>query len=333
MKTTNIINGATRAFNRMGLKFKKHSPEILVVAGVAGTVASTIMACKATTKVGTILDKVHEDMHELNLVAIAAGIKADDEDKYTDEDMTRIDTLAKNEAVQNYTVDDFKKDTAIIYTQSAIKFVKLYGPAVLIGALSVTSILAGHNITRKRNAALAAAYATVDRGFKEYRNRVIERFGQELDKELKYNVKAKEIEETVTDSKGKEKTVKKTVNVADPNDYSIYARIFDESCLGWTKNAEDNLTFLKIQQSYANEKLKSQGYLFLNDVYKMLGFPMTKAGQIVGWIYDEEHPVGDNFVDFGIYEMYREKCREFVNGYERSIILDFNVDGNILDML
>ena len=193
--------------------------------------------------------------------------------------------------------------------------------------------LASNNILRKRNIALAAAYATVDTSFKEYRNRVIDRFGKELDRELKYNIKSKEIEETVVDDKGKEKTVKKTIEVADPNTYSDYARFFDDGCIGWDKDAEYNLMFLKQQQNYANEMLKSKGHLFLNEVYDMLGIPRTKAGQVVGWIYDEKNPVGDNFVDFGLYDMHREAVRDFVNGYERTILLDFNVDGNIWELM
>ena len=182
--------------------------------------------------------------------------------------------------------------------------------------------------------ALAAAYATVEKGFKEYRGRVIERFGEELDKELKYNIKAKEVEEVVKDEEtGEEKIVKKTVNVADPNMYSAYARFFDDGCTGWTKDPEYNLMFLKDQERYANDLLKSKGHLFLNEVYDMLGIPRSKAGQVVGWFYDEKHPVGDNFIDFGLTDIHNAKVREFVNGYERTILLDFNVDGDILNMI
>ena len=83
----------------------------------------------------------------------------------------------------------------------------------------------------------------------------------------------------------------------------------------------------------ANQKLQTQGYLFLNDVYKMLGFKPTKAGHVVGWIYDEKHPIGDNYVDFGIYDIENEATRRFMNGLEQNVILDFNVDGNIYDLL
>lgn len=188
-------------------------------------------------------------------------------------------------------------------------------------------------ILRKRNIALAAAYTAVDKSFKEYRGRVVERFGKELDKELRYNIKAKEVEETVTDEKGNEKTVKKTVDVVDPNAISEYARFFDDGCVGWTKDPELNLIFLRQQEAAATKRLEDCGYLFLNEVYDMLGIPRTRAGQIVGWIYDKKNPIGDNYVDFGIYDTNKEANRNFVNGYERTILLDFNVEGNILELM
>ena len=86
-------------------------------------------------------------------------------------------------------------------------------------------------------------------------------------------------------------------------------------------------------QNFLNEKLQTQGYLFLNDVYEMLGFDKVNYGQVVGWIFDQDHPIGDNYVDFGIWDIHDQQKRRFVNGHERSIILDFNVDGPILDLM
>lgn len=310
MKKFKLPASATRTINRAALKIKKHSPEILVVSGIVGAVTSTVMACKATTKIDEVIteSKEHVDMTK----------------KYVED----------NGFTEKYTETDYKKDLTIMYTQRGLKLAKLYAPAVILGTVSITAILAGHNILRKRNVALAAAYATIDKGFKEYRGRVIERFGEELDKELKYNIKAKEIDEIkINEKTGKEEVVKKAVNVADPNTYSDYARLFDDGCLGWTKDPEYNLMFLKDQQRYANDRLKTKGCLFLNEVYDMLGIPRTKAGAVVGWIFDEKHPNGDNFVDFGIYDMNNAKTRDFVNGYERTILLDFNVDGVIYDKI
>ena len=310
MKNGKFMNGVNRTLSKAGFQIKKHSPEILIVAGIAGVVTSAVMACKATTKINDILDQTKEEVGKVN------------------------DALANEKIHEDvYSKEDAKKDLAIIYIQTGVKLVKLYGPSLILGALSITSILASNNILRKRNVALAAAYAAIDNSFKEYRGHVIERFGKDLDRELKYNIKAKEISETTVDENGKETTVTKTVPVVESEEPSDYARFFCEGCAGWTKDPEMNLVFLKQQQNWANELLKTRGHLFLNEVYDMLGIERSKAGQVVGWVYDETNPDCDNYVDFGIYDIYNERKRAFVNGWERSILLDFNVDGDIYSLL
>lgn len=307
MKTINknaIVEKASRTFCKAGLKLKKHSPEILVVGGVVGLVTSGVMACKATTKLSAILDDSKEQIELFDKVA------------------------ANPEMVkEEYTVEDAEKDKKIVRVQTAVKVAKLYAPSIAVGVVSIGAIFASNNIMRKRNVALGAAYATVDRAFKDYRNRVVDRFGEELDKELRYNLKTKEVKETVEDENGKKKTVKRNIKYMDSPMPSEFAVIYDDGCAGWTKDPEDNKFFLIQQQRYANERLKRRGYLSLNEVYELLGFPSTKAGQVVGWLYDCKDPnyKGDNFVDFGLYNVDCEPNRDFVNGYERNIILDFNV--------
>lgn len=316
MKFNELTTAATRAFHKVGFEAKKHSPEILVVAGVVGTVVSAVMACKATTKLHNVLDDTKEKIDMFH-----QGV----------EDGQVQSEVNGNIVVVDYTQEDCTRDIAVTYAQTGLKLAKLYAPAVLLGAASITSILAGHNILHKRNAALVAAYTAVDTGFKQYRGRVIERFGEKLDKELLYNVKSEEVEETVIDENGKETTVKKTVEVADPlAAMSPYTICFDETCTGWVRDAERNKFFLLRQQDYANELLKSKGYLFLNDVYAMVGAQPTEAGQIVGWVYKENNEIGDNFVDFGVFDIHSEASRNFVNGHEKSIWLTFNVDGPII---
>lgn len=315
MKKNEIVKSVNSTVHKIGFKLQRKSPEILVGLGIIGAVTSAVLACKATTKAGRIIEETTDTVNT---------IRQANEDGVTN-------------AGESYSEQDYKKDLAVAYVQTGVKFAKLYGPAVVLGAASITSILASHNIMKKRNVALAAAYAAVDKSFKDYRGRVLDRFGEQVEKELRYNIKAQEIEETVTDGKGKEKTVKKTADVVeagwDPSQYSPYAKIFDESHPDWRKDAEQNLYYLKALQAQATDKLRSQGHLFLNEVYDMLGFKRTKAGSAVGWIYDPRHPVGDDFVDFGMYEVRRAKAVDFVNGYERSFILDFNVVGDITSML
>ena len=298
-----------RMYNNSKNMVQKHSPEILAGVGVVGVVASTVMACKATMKLNDILE----------------------ESKETRDKIREVESNPRYE--EQYSHEDAKKDLTINYTQTGLKIAKLYAPAVILGSASLGCLLASNDILRKRNAALSAAYMTVDKSFKEYRQRVVDRFGEEVEKEIRYNIKAEEVTSTVVAEDGSETTVTETVKTMDPNLYSDYAKFFDEASPYWQKDPEYNFMFLKSQQQYANDLLKARGRLFLNEVYEMLGIDKTKAGQIVGWVYNPENPIGDNFVDFGIFDMSKERVRAFVNGYEPNILLDFNVDGNIWDLM
>ena len=310
---TDIMASVSRSLYKVGFKLKKHSPEILIVTGVIGIVTSTVMACKATTKVNDIVDETKDMVDKIH--------DAVENKKHTSDG-------------EEYTQEVANKDLTIVYAQTGLKFVKLYGPAVAIGIASIGCIVGSNHILRKRNIALAAALTAMETSFKEYRGRLIDRFGKDLDRELRFGIKAKEVEEKVVDEKGKETTVTKTVEVVDPNAiHSIYSVVFCEGNSGWTRNAELNKVFLIQQQNYANDKLKLNGVLTLNEVYDMIGAPRTAYGQIAGWVYTDDSSIGDNFVDFGIFDVNNEKACDFVNGYEKCIILDFNCIGNILEYI
>ncbi|WP_279115154.1 DUF6353 family protein [Bacteroides acidifaciens] len=301
MKANEIMSKASGALNKIGFGLKKRSPEILVAVGVVGTVVSAVMACKATTKINTILDETKEQLGKIHEYA------------------------GNPDAAEKYNAEDAKKDTAIVYAQTGVKLAKLYAPAVGLGILSISSILASNNILRKRYMAISAALAAATQDFKDYRNCVIERFGKDVDYQLRYNIKAEEIEETVTDEKGKEKKVKKSIEVADPN-ASGYVKYFTRSNPYWEEDSSYVEMFLRSQQNYANDKLKATGHLTLNDVYDMLGFHDSKAGMVVGWIYDLDHPNGDNYVEFDVKKVNLPNEQ---GGYEEAYAIDFNVDGNI----
>lgn len=309
MNKNEIIATVNSKVTKIGFKLKKHSPEIFIISGIVGGIAAAVMACKATTKAGKVIDKAKDDL-----------------------DMIHAAIDGRVPAKENYAEEESKKDITKVYVSTGLSLVKLYAPAVVLGGLSITAILYSNNILRKRNVALAAAYATVDSSFKDYRNRVIERFGDEVDKELKYNIKPLTVQEKTVDENGNEVVTEKTVKVADPGEHNMYTRIFDESSCYWSKTPDYNQMFLIGRERYANDKLNAQGYLFLNDVLEMLDLPKTKEGQMVGWVKDPK--IGrDDYIDFGIFNANKKSNRAFINGYEPSIWLDFNVQGNILDLM
>lgn len=303
-KLTGLKTQASKMMGKTGLKVQKYSPEILMGVGVVGVVASTVLACKATLKVEGVLDDAQEKIDKV---------------KYAQENIEE----------DLYSETDFKKDMTLVYVQTGVEFAKIYGPAISLGVVSVGCLLGAHNIMKKRNVALAAAYKLAEQTFSDYRKRVVDTLGEDKDKEFRYGITQETIDTVEVDKDGKEKKVKKKIDVADPNGISQYAKFFDEASHNWSKTPEYNMVFLKCQQNFANDMLKAKGHIFLNEVYDMLGIERTQAGAIVGWVIGE----GDNFVDFGMYDIHDSKKRDFVNGYERSILLDFNVDGVIYDLI
>ena len=301
MNKNDILSSASSLVKKTGFKIKKHSPEICQAVGIVGMVGTVILACKATLK----LPKKTEIL-ENHLKKIKENDKND------------------------------RKAIARMYGWYAIELVKLYGPCTALGVTSIASMSAATQILRNRNASLAAAYASVDAGFKAYRKNVISRFGEEVDKQLKFSATEETVKEKEELEDGTKKTVKKKINVIDSKEFagcSPYAKIFDEYNPYYKDDAEYNLFFIRQVEKYVNDKLRSDKFVYLNDVYKLLGFQPTKAGQIVGWVYDKDNPNGDNYIDFGLNDIWHQKTRDFVNGYERAVILDFNVDGNILDLM
>jgi Family of unknown function (DUF6353) len=296
-----LVSEAVRTgLGRTGLLTQKNSPQILFGVGIAGSIASTVLACRATLKLEETLEKTRVDLKRVKVAE-----KKDNGDEYSDRER--------------------QQDTSVVYMRGAYNVVKLYGPAIIVGGISIAALTQSQNILTKRNAALTAAYAALDKGFREYRARVVDKYGEDQDREFRYGSEKVEI---INEETGR----KKTVTRVGPDTPSVYARFFDPLSPSWSKDPETNFIFLRAQQNYSNDLLRSRGHVFLNEVYDMLGIPRTKAGSVVGWLMSPNPGETDNYVNFGIFDD-NEKVIDFVNGREASILLDFNVDGVIYDKI
>lgn len=282
----------SRKISMLKLSAKKHSPEICLGLGLIGTAVGTILACKATRKLDEILERKETIVEKID------------------------NEVAKNSP--DYTQEDGEKDKAVTQLETIGLVIKAFAPAVIVTGVSYAAIINGHRILKKRNVALMAAYATLDKKFKDYRSRVAERFGEEVESQINRGVKV------IKDENGNE-VVQEPVKSESNEDYS---RFFDKFSHYYSDDHDENVIFLKAQERYANDLLISKGYLFLNDVYDTLGLERTKAGQVVGWIYDPENGEGDNYVSFGLHAN-----KDFLEGNNDVALLDFNVQGVIWDKI
>jgi hypothetical protein len=294
-----VRNAVTSRVGRQLLVVQKHSPTIMFGAGVVGVVTAAVLASRATLKLEETLDDIQRDLDNAKAL--------------------------NNKSPELYSNDDFQRDKIIMTTKTAIKVVKLYGPAILVGAASIAALTGSHVTLNRRFAGVTAAYAALEQGFDKYRRRVVNEYGPEKDRELRYGLVDKEIVEET-----EEGPVKRTVKGLANKDCSIYARFFDETSTSWNKIPSYNQLFIRCQQNYANDLLRSRGHVFLNEVYDMLGLERSKEGAVVGWVLDGN---GDGFIDFGVFSGSEWMGQLFVNGNERSVLLDFNVDGVIYDKI
>jgi hypothetical protein len=304
MKLQSITNAVTSRLGRKALVLSKHSPKIMFVAGVVGVGATVVLACRATLKVDEVLQE-----HEKTVGRIVEA--------------AREINISTNE--RPYSEADRKRDLTLLYAQTAGKFARLYGPSIVVGVVSIALLTGAHLVLSRRNMALTAAYAALDKGFREYRQRVSDELGPDKERDLRLG----QVEEEITDEDGNKKIVKTSIGGR-----SIYARCFDETSTSFIKDPRMgpsyNPTFLRTQQDWANDKLRANGWLTLNEVYQMLGLPKSKEGMIVGWVLDGK---GDGYVDFGFWDSNQELVTEFILGQAPGIWINPNVDGVIYDQI
>lgn len=291
-----MIKSLTRIGGKVARTVAKHSPEILLGIGLTAGAGAIVTAVRSSLKVGESVDTLEEKMEEVKI------LKADD----------GVDKK------------DIKKATFNAYKDFSIDMIKLYWPTVVLSLGSCACILGSYGILKKRNAALLAAYADISAAFASYREKVKEKYGEDVDRELIFadavNANA------VTNEKGKVvSSIPEKELICSP-----YARFFDSSCPNYEKSAEYNIAFLTTVQNNMNDKLRINGCVFLNEVYDALGFERTSAGAVVGWLYKGD---GDGYIDFGIFDPKDDTKRRFVNNLEPVILLDFNVDGVIYDKI
>lgn len=303
--TSSVVKNVSKA----KFQINKRSPEILLTCGLVAFAGTVVMACRATLKAEEVIDRHNE---KLQNIEDAKEISVENPEEY------------------DYDEQLYKRDKTVCYVQTVVELGKLYAPSIGLAVLSVTCFVTSRNILHKRYLGVVAAYNAVSEAFKTYRQRVIDEVGEQMDRHYRYGTKLEEITNKIVDEKGKEKEIKETVENIDSSSLPTdFARFFDEGNPNWDTNPNYNLMFLRAQQNIANDILHSKGFIMLSEVYDMLGFEQTPESLVTGWV----EGLGDNCVDFGLYDYEKEGVRKFVNGKANVILLDFNHDGVVWDKL
>lgn len=314
-----IFSSAVKVGSNLIQKVKFRSPELLIGAGVVGLVGAAVVAVRRGVR-----------WHN----AARAEIVHD------------LETIKKAEGSPQYTREDRVRDYAQVIGKGVWSFTQIYGPSIAVGAASVVSVLAGTGVLKGRLAAMTSAAATAQAALERYRSRVREKLGEDADYEFAYEVSAKKAK--IKHEDGTKESLVTYHLVPSSGEWmaaSPYSRLWDENAMEWCANRDIQFLTLRSLENHFNQELNARGVVFLNDVYKALGLPMSKDAALVGWIKDYEKPKmaklaaelgrvpGDGMISFGVFENESPSARAYLAGDDNRVVLDFNVDGVIYDLI
>lgn len=287
-----VLETIRRTVGRTKLTMIRKSPEITLGLGIAASVAAVGYTVWAT-------------------------IKAVE---------TYNDTVEKLEQAERVLDNEEEKKDAIekIKLHRTLEWVKLYAPAIVLETASILFSVKSHKIMKGRNAALVMSVAAATKELNDYRQRVRDAIGEEQEKDI-FNDASTFTTVKMNEDGTSEETVEKKNNYG-----SQYAAFFDASSTVWENDTVYNLSFLKMKLMMLNNELRIKGHIFLNDVYRALGLPETKAGQYVGWVTSST--VGDGVIKFTNVST-GENIEDIDDLDDPTVLLDFNVDGDIINIL
>lgn len=349
----NLIKSDTiKKIAEPGIKFfEKHDSNILFGAGMLMFAAGSYFTWRAGTKHEGMMAEIKNDISAIRVKKELIVEAPENPEGNTD----------------IYTEKDFRRELAFGYGKCALKILGNYGKAIACDILGYRCAFKAFGIEKGRATDAIATCILTENAFSKYRKNLIEAYGQDVDNALRLGIKTKEVEEPVVDKEGNpileedgtQKTKKKKVHYTDgDSSVSMYSRLWsketstrfetfkDVDLLGNIVetdkgNIDYNLTTLKQFQEEFNRSFTSNkgNHVFLSDVYRMLGFKETAASRMVGWYYDPDDNTRDNFIDFGFMPREtdstaeRKRKQNFMNGLTDTILLDFNVDGNIMPLV
>lgn len=304
--------------NKVGFWSKRKSPEILVAGAIVAAAGSIVLAVRATPKAEVVVKQANNEIKRIKT------------------DMNDGNLISNKE----YSVSLGKKDLTRVYGRTGLELGKLYLPAAIGFGLTVSGILGSHKIMRGRNVALAAAYTTLDNGYKSYRGRVAAKVGEKVENDIFRNMHGEKKEVTTLDKDGNEVTKMKTVkgpHVAVDSDFTV---LYDQNAKEWIKDTNMVLNLLAMKEKYLNQKLQYAGSLFLHEVYDEIGIDIhslgekkSQASRVLGWIYDPTDTTRDSYISLGLFDTMGNRnqyAMDALRSNHQELFLEFNVDGDIL---
>lgn len=168
-----------------------------------------------------------------------------------------------------------KKGSDLTLAEKVVVMTPCYAPAIATGTATIVCIFSANVLNQKRQGQLTSAYAMLDNYHREYRKKLIELKGEEVDQEVRIAMARNYCDFH-------------QIGLDTPDGKVVfYEEISGESIECYEREVMD-------AEYHFNRNFVLRGYTSLNEFYKFLGLPETEYGDTVGWSVSD----GYAWVDF-----------------------------------
>lgn len=157
----------------------------------------------------------------------------------------------------------FKEKVRLVWTY--------YIPPTVAGAGTVAAVICANRISSKRAAAMAAAYSISEKAYAEYKEKVVEKLGAKKEQTARDEIAQQRVDANPV---GKNEVI--ITGGGEVLCYDLYTGRYFFSDMESLRRAENEVNLYVLHNDYAT----------LNDFYRYIGLPNTKAGEEVGWTTD-----------------------------------------------
>ena len=320
-----LISKAKVLSKAASLKLEKHAPEFLVGTALIAGACAIYSACKAT----------HDDLDDILTQA---------------EKELQVIVTQENDGI--LPPKEAFKQRAEVKLETAGKLARAYAPAAILAAISAGSTIGANRILSKRNVALLASYAALDKYTRDYQKRVMNTVGEEVERKIRYDIRddMREVEMVDPDT-GNTETVREKTGVEKAHVYDRFDFMFDERSPRYQNNPDYDETFVYLVQEQANKILECRrsdtkaGYYFLDELLDDFGLDPDDVGisfeeaHIVGWYLPPKNELGVapgdiHHIDLGIGK-YVDLTKKNMTEEEDidGILIIPNVDGVVYHLI
>lgn len=179
-----------------------------------------------------------------------------------------LDMVAEDLENGEINAEQLKEERKRIYISYTKDMIRIWWPVALSGFATIACIVGSHTIDKRRQAALAAALSMTESRLKEYQDKVTETLGEKKEQKIRDAIAKDKIDANVLKEEDIISTGHGDVLCYD----AISGRYF-----------KSNADFIRNRVNVLNQRLLSEMWIPLNDLYYELDIPRIKLGDDLGW--------------------------------------------------